>query len=176
MDKTTHINRKLRSFIREVRNRPKLPKRDIRRLAYHAWIIGYIDRVDYVEPISMWKFLRQLVRNEKLMFDKEGYPTEEALEVFSQWRVPDGDIHASAKTVFEYVKSLWQYEEYVDILYPCPRMEKPVVVVELHTLGWSGNEDIVEELRKTWFWYLYWQKSERGGHYRFEIPLEIWNR
>lgn len=40
--------------------------------------------------------------------------------------------------------------------------------LELHTGGWSENEEIIEELQKNLFWLFCWQKSERGGHYYFE--------
>ena len=42
--------------------------------------------------------------------------------------------------------------------------------LELHTGGWSGNEDTIEVLEGTMFWFFFWQRSERGGHYYFEIP------
>ena len=47
---------------------------------------------------------------------------------------------------------------------------KRVKRVELHTWGWSGNEDIVGALSSNFiFWSLYWQKSYRGGHYYFKV-------
>lgn len=49
---------------------------------------------------------------------------------------------------------------------------KNVLRLELHTGGWSGNEDIIEELHSTnkhMFWLFHWQKSKRGGHYYFKI-------
>jgi hypothetical protein len=42
--------------------------------------------------------------------------------------------------------------------------------LELHTGGWSGNEEIISVLQNSMFWVMYWQKSERGGHYYFELP------
>lgn len=45
---------------------------------------------------------------------------------------------------------------------------KRVIKIELHTWGWSENETIIDELKKTIFWF-YWTKSERGGHYYFEV-------
>lgn len=42
--------------------------------------------------------------------------------------------------------------------------------IELHTGGWSGNEEIIEVLKASMFWCMYWRKSERGGHYYFELP------
>ncbi len=48
---------------------------------------------------------------------------------------------------------------------------KNVVRLELHTGGWSGNEEIIDTLHKTFFWSMYWRSSRTGGHYYFKIPL-----
>ena len=44
-----------------------------------------------------------------------------------------------------------------------------VVKFYYSTGGWSGHEEIIRELEKTWFWVFYWEQSRRGGHYIFEI-------
>lgn len=44
-----------------------------------------------------------------------------------------------------------------------------VVHLELHTGGYSDNEQLINELQNTDFWRLYWVKTERGGHYYFKI-------
>ena len=42
--------------------------------------------------------------------------------------------------------------------------------LELHTYGWSGNEEMIEALMKNMmFFSLYWEKSTRGGHYYFKL-------
>jgi hypothetical protein len=42
---------------------------------------------------------------------------------------------------------------------------------ELHTFGWSGNEDRINALHKNWmFMAMCWQSSRRGGHYEFTLP------
>ena len=41
---------------------------------------------------------------------------------------------------------------------------------ELHTGGWSGNEEIIGVLEESLFWLMCWERSERGGHYYFELP------
>lgn len=48
--------------------------------------------------------------------------------------------------------------------------------LELHTWGWSGNEELVKELENTFFWTVCWFKSERGGHYLFKIPEKYLER
>ena len=42
--------------------------------------------------------------------------------------------------------------------------------LQLHTGGWSGNEELVQWLQGTYYWAVAWQKSERGGHYWFHMP------
>jgi hypothetical protein len=47
---------------------------------------------------------------------------------------------------------------------------KKVWRVEFHTWGWSGNEDIINALRRNlMFFTIYWQRSIRGGHYYFKV-------
>jgi hypothetical protein len=40
---------------------------------------------------------------------------------------------------------------------------------ELHTGGESGHEMIIDSLQKNPFWDICWMKSERGGHYYFDL-------
>ena len=39
--------------------------------------------------------------------------------------------------------------------------------LELTTGGWSENEYIIDMIEGTWFWFLWWQESRRGGYYKF---------
>ena len=45
--------------------------------------------------------------------------------------------------------------------------------LELHTLGWRENEEIINQLMGSEFWFLYWEKSIRGGHHYFRIITEF---
>ena len=42
-----------------------------------------------------------------------------------------------------------------------------VKALELTTGGWSENEDFINEISNTFFWFLWWQESHRGGYYKF---------
>lgn len=42
--------------------------------------------------------------------------------------------------------------------------------LELHTGGWSGNEEIISILANSLFWIMCWEMTKRGGHYYFELP------
>jgi len=88
------------------------------------------------------------------------YPTEEELQKLKDLA---HDYYKVEETV-AYIKELWHYADW-----GFTRKEN---CLELHTAGWSGNEEVIEVLGETLFWALYWRKSTRGGHYYFEIPKE----
>lgn len=105
------------------------------------------------------------------LMDSEGYPTSEALDYIKNWAVIWGRGGNETKVgkyfgkdkheeLIEYVKSIWAYNDaivYEDGL------------LEIHTVGWSGNEDIIEELRKTDLWLMKHRATQTGGHYYFRL-------
>lgn len=64
--------------------------------------------------------------------------------------------------LIQLIQDNWKYEEF-------GYFTLKGKTLELHTGGWSGNEDIIDALKKTDFWIAYWIKTERGGHYYFEL-------
>ena len=42
-----------------------------------------------------------------------------------------------------------------------------IQTLELTTGGWLENEEIIDQLSGTFFWFLWWQESHRGGYYKF---------
>ena len=91
------------------------------------------------------------------------YPSDVELEAIRYW-------DKTLKELLDFIEEIYEYDP--------PRLRvgrsgfdrKKCYKYEIHTWGWSGNEDIVEALRRTMFWFTFWQKSERGGHFYFEIP------
>jgi|SRR3990167_5430970 len=101
----------------------------------------------------------------------DGYPTPEELKAIKTWS--SEDIIKKPGELVEFLKSIW-WQSGWGFSYKKGRnnlFHKTVWKLELHTGGWSGNEDIIDTLRHTYFWFFYWQKSIRGGHYWFEIPI-----
>ena len=99
--------------------------------------------------------------------DKQGYPEQHELTTIEQWDCRD------VFALFEYIKERWNYADSGACKMSWGKdnlQRKPVLLLELHTIGWSGNEDIIEALlsnkKITAMWYTKW---ERGGHYYFEI-------
>lgn len=111
-----------------------------------------------------WEYPKQL-------HDEDGYPTPEALDYIKNWSIIWGIGNNDTKTgqffgesdltkLIEYIKLLWYYDD-------CVVYEDGLL--EIHTLGWSGNEEIVDELKHTNLWLTRFRAQESGGHYYFVI-------
>lgn len=98
---------------------------------------------------------------------KNQYPTNKELKEISNWDF----TNKSVTELLDLIKELWWCDSTGFIL-----KGKRKLKLELHTHGWSGNEDIIEVLQKTMFWIMFWQKSIRGGHYYFEIDLKLFEK
>jgi hypothetical protein len=88
--------------------------------------------------------------------DGDGYPTEATLEMIEKWDV----LERGVEGLLLFIESIWWMREWGFI--------RDGEKLELHTGGWSGNEDIIRSLRKNFFWCFFWESSRRGGHYYFE--------
>lgn len=114
-----------------------------------------------------------------MMPDNNGYPTTKELREFRKWRLKNIDLATfHPRNVVDHLESIWWMPDWGFKLHEGRShiFHKKVMKLELHTGGWSGNEDTIHELEQTWFWWLYWMVSRRGGHYWFEIPWEQWTK
>jgi len=98
---------------------------------------------------------------------KDEYPEENELKQIRNWEIAGKDttnenLHSNIQELIEFIQERWRYTgNYFQL---------NGRYLELHTGGWSGNEDIIHALRLNLFWMIYWQKSVRGGHYYFKLP------
>lgn len=99
-----------------------------------------------------------------IYLDDEGYPTEEYLQYIRDYTP---DIMPPDRFFEEVIFEGWEHRA-------CriTRKYKGCRKVELHTIGWSGNEEIIHEVMKNLHLWRYWYKTERGGHYYFKIPIK----
>lgn len=77
-------------------------------------------------------------------------------------------------------------DEYVQLIVECwnthyGRADYKNGILELHTGGWSENEEILDAIQMNkLFWIKYWSTEVRGGHYWFTIkdtlksPKIVW--
>jgi hypothetical protein len=85
------------------------------------------------------------------------YPSELELTFIKEFDI----IKKPITELLDFVYSIWEYDDW--------GFKKTPHAFELHTGGWSGNEDIISALKQNFlFWSLYWEHSSRGGHYYFD--------
>lgn len=88
------------------------------------------------------------------------YPSESDLRMIRNWDI----MEEGYQGLLEFIEGIWWGGDMGGFRWHGRWLQ-------LHTFGWSGNEDIVHELRhKTkYFWGLFWRMETRGGHYYFEL-------
>lgn len=108
------------------------------------------------------------------MPDKNGYPTELEIRKFKRLCKFDFFQQENIDYFLDYLSDIWWMADWGFKKYwgfeTFPKRKK-VLKLELSTGGRDGNEEIIGILQQSIFWLLYWKRSERGGHYEFEIPL-----
>jgi len=98
--------------------------------------------------------------------DKDGYPTSEYLEWIKIWHPQEGI------SLLEFISIIGNNWYFGDWGFKLHRKYRDHRILELHTGGWSGNEEIIYTLENNFWFWMWWMKSHRGGHYYFEIPIE----
>jgi len=97
--------------------------------------------------------------------DSEGYPTEELLGWIKQYDV----LKEGLEPLLEVIEESWWMPDWGIVR---KRQYDGYFSYELHTGGWSGNEDIISALRTNMFFFIWWRKSYAGGHYYFKFPVK----
>ena len=102
------------------------------------------------------------------LLDDEGYPTEEWLTFIREY-VPSDELPIET-FVLQYVKESWWMPSWGFI---AKRKRKGKQSIELHTGGWSGNEDIINAIMSNRIlqFIMGYKMWRRGGHYYFEMNL-----
>jgi len=100
--------------------------------------------------------------------DGDGYPTEAGL---SAVRTFTGSARELVELLYEGMRAYG-----VVTIEPKGEGHRKVVEVYLATGGWSGNESIVDALRDSFFWFVYWHQSGRGGAFWFRVPVDSWDK
>lgn len=99
------------------------------------------------------------------LLDEEGYPTNEWLNFLIDY---EPDVMPILDLI-ELIKQSWHFGDWG---YKIDKNEDGTTTLELHTGGWSGNEDIISAIKSNVYLtqfqlkYVMWKT---GGHYYFEI-------
>jgi hypothetical protein len=94
------------------------------------------------------------------------YPTERELRTIRNWK-------GTFRELWDYVVGLWHWPDWgVKVT-----EGETVDALELHTGGWSGNEQLIYafERSKCLFFSFFHTRWKRGGHYYFEIRRDSWD-
>lgn len=102
------------------------------------------------------------------LIDWEGYPTHEWL-AFIEAYTP-----SEVLPLPRFIKALRDSWYYPDRGFILKRKRKGKQRLELHTGGWSGNEDIIRSLlgNSALSYVLGYRMWKRGGHYYFELTVQ----
>ena len=93
------------------------------------------------------------------------YPTDEQLSFIEKFDLTKNNV----LELLEYIENIWWMPDWGYNI-----KGKRILKLELHTGGWSGNEDIIRSLQTNFiFWSMYWVKHIRGGHYYFTIKRKL---
>lgn len=101
----------------------------------------------------------------QIEWDDEGYPTEESLELLEKM-----DWHEFARFVVFAEPENWNNYGLIERKYDT---EEEEWLVTYATGGWSGNESILGSLSKSFGWFAFHSKWERGGYYEWRIPVGV---
>lgn len=82
------------------------------------------------------------------------YPTEKELKTIEKWSLDDWE------GLLAFIEPLWIHYG---------RFTRKPRSLEMATGGWSGNESIMEALRKNMFFMIAWESSHRGGLFKFNL-------
>jgi hypothetical protein len=150
------------------------PKTSIHKAAVYidkrmAEIIQELEKGDTGEVVPMHVFHPY----PDVLHTEEGYPTDAALNYLQNWwfGYKNGELYKgefaevtkeNTNALINYLRKLWHF---VDWGFVHNQSDKKL---ELHTGGWSGNEEIIPYLEMTWFHKCYWSMSRKGGHYYYE--------
>lgn len=95
------------------------------------------------------------------MLDKDNYPDKISLKRIEKWDILKQGVQGLLDLVEENTHMAdWSLSI----------AGKRVLRFEYHTGGWSGNEEVINALRRNiLFFSMFWKKSTRGGHYYFRI-------
>ena len=94
----------------------------------------------------------------------DGYPTKRGIKQLKTYcgHLRTENTKLDIGSLVELLKEIWYMPDW--------GIHRSGRRFELHTGGWSGNEEIIGVLEESLFWHMYWWRSERGGHYYLELP------
>ena len=107
------------------------------------------------------------------MMDEDGYPDDEQLRAIQNWKVKGTE---DLLKLFRLIQTEWWPDKHYFTIEARTRKRDfgsgRYIRAVVHTVGWSGNESIIDSMMNNYMvWSLCWSSSKKGGHYVFHIPV-----
>lgn len=102
-----------------------------------------------------------------VLLDDEGYPSDDYLKFIR-------DFKENTMPIMDFIQMICENWNHGSMGYHLSRKYKGKYKFELHTLGWSGNEEIIREITNNIYlthFYMKYYQWRTGGHYYFEVPV-----
>ena len=96
--------------------------------------------------------------------DDEHYPDPETLKMFKTRNAGEG-----TERFLEDIRDEWEFADVGYFRKTKGTGKNKKIYLQLHTGGWSGNEDIISALQQNITFWHWWKMTKVGGHYYFEI-------
>lgn len=91
-------------------------------------------------------------------------------EKYYQYKLDNGKIGGFNPEAFDLAEESFElFKSLYDTQYGS--IEEDENLVSIHTGGWSDNEELIEELRRTSWWFKFHQITICGGHYYFDTDF-----
>lgn len=100
--------------------------------------------------------------------DNHGYPTDEFLKFIEDYTGKEMPFDE----FLSLLKEIWQYGDDAFVLHKPYRGKRKL---EVHTAGWSGNEDIIYKIIGNIYlthFLMEYKEWHTGGHFYFEISTK----
>ena len=100
--------------------------------------------------------------------DNEGYPTDEFLQFIRNY-------HPDQMSIIDFLDILYDAWYFDDWGFKLHRKYRGIRKLELHTGGWSGNEETIAAIKDNIYltaFKMKYVKWHTGGHYYFEVNVD----
>jgi hypothetical protein len=102
-----------------------------------------------------------------IFIDTEGYPSEEYLQFIRDFKI-------DTMPILDFVHMVCENWNHGSMGYKLSKKYKGRHKLVLRTLGWSGNEEVINEITNNLVltnYLMIFVQWKIGGHYYFEIPI-----
>jgi hypothetical protein len=102
----------------------------------------------------------------EMPYTSDGYPTVEGIAAVQNF----------SGTPYEFVellREMWWSRDSISV-HDTDDKDEGVKEIRCVTVGWSGNEELIEAIGASMFGLRFWESSHRGGLHVYRVPNHLW--